>query len=439
MRAARAWSVAALATALATLERLAAGASVCSTHSFAPSVFGGLRENWGGECSGTGQCDVSNAPRVCTCAAGWNGYVDFFDLDGLDCPSNAAALRALWAVNTVIALVMMAKSAPKVMLRWRLHRELVQSKAHEGKKHTIWQNRGLLACLSSLFLCSPSVVVYGLIMQGAPDSRLGRDLGVTLVYAWAKLSFYLSVWLFQPALLHSVLTGKRATASLVKANDVGSLVLCICAGSIGLVPLICYGLSDGRDTTALVCYLITVGGTWIVIALLLCQAIYVKSAIVKVLDQSLSLTKSARTQAIKEALVSVQRENIFQCVYQLIVYSLFLALPWFYSKHAYFFPISAIAYVVLGKKVAFTTIDVERSTDSKTGTSHGSKGDEDGGSKSTREEPGSSLSSKAAAGSFQGPSFHDVPRGTKNAKVQAAISSYHDADNTSLGDEDDYV
>jgi hypothetical protein len=421
--------------ALAGCARAGAAANVCSTHSYAPAAFGALRENWGGECSGTGVCNVSSAPRVCSCAPGWNGAVDFFDLDGLDCPTNAAALRALWAVNSVIALAMMARSAPKVALRWRQHRELVLSKMSEGKRHRIWRNRGLLSCLSSLCICTPSVLLYGLLMQAAPESRLGRDLGVTLAFASAKVSFYLSVWLFQPALMHSVLSGKRATASLVKANDVGSLVLCICAGSLGLVPLVCLALSDGRDTAALACYLVTTGGTFVTVVLLLVQAVYVKSAIVKVLDQSYSMTKAARTQAIKVALVSVQRESIFQCAYQIVVYSLFLLLPWFYDKHAYFFPISSIAYAVLGKKVAFTTIDVERSSGGSTmGASHGSKA-EVGGSK----DDGSSLSSKAAVGSFQGSSFHGAPHGLKNAKVEAAMTSFHEADTSSLGDEDGYV
>jgi hypothetical protein len=155
------------------------------------------------------------------------------------------------------------------------------------------------------------------------------------------------------------------------------------------------------------------------------------------------MSKAARTQAIKEALVSLQRESILQCTYQIVVYSLFLLRPWFYNKHAYLFPVSSIAYAVLGKKVAFTTVDVEHGSGASTSTSHASK-DETGGSK----DDGSSLSSskaavgsfisKAAVGSFLGTS-HEPPHGLKNAKVEKAISSFVEADRSSHGDEDGYV
>jgi hypothetical protein len=85
-----------------------------------------------------------------------------------------------------------------------------------------------------------------------------------------------------------------------------------------------------------------------------------------------------------------------------------------YDKHANFFPpISSIAYAMPGKKVAFTTVDVERGSGTRTSTSHGRK-DEVGGSK----DDGLSLYSKAAVGSLQGSSFHGAPYGLKNAKVR---------------------
>lgn len=93
---------------------------------------------------------------------------------------------------------------------------------------------------------------------------------------------------------------------------------------------------------------------------------------------------------------------------------LFMRLSLIYDKHADFFPpISSIAYAMLGKKVAFTTVDVERGSGTRTSTSHGRK-DEVGGSKDDE----LSLYSKAAVGSLQGSSFHGAPYGLKNAKVR---------------------
>jgi hypothetical protein len=212
-----------------------------------------------------------------------------------------------------------ALAAPKVALRWRQHKELVRSKACEGGRYRLRQNRGLVACMSAC-CCTLFVLSYGVLQQVWPDSRLGRDLGVTLSFAGGKMTFYGAVWLFQPALLRSVLAGKRETASLVKANDAISLVICCFAGSLGLVPILSLALSDGRDPLAMISYYVTVGGTLVAIVLLLAQAVFVKRAVVKALDDSHSFNNgSVRTLALRNSLVALQNQSIIQSAYQVRV------------------------------------------------------------------------------------------------------------------------
>ncbi len=221
----------------------------------------------------------------------------------------------MWAANTAVGLAMAAQATPKVYLRWKQHKELVRGKALDGGRYRLRQNRGLAACLVAL-LCTFCVLLYGVLMQALPDSRLGRDLGVTLAFAGGKLTMYLAVWLFQPALLRSVLAGKRATATLVKANDAISLIICCFAGSLGLVPILSLAFSDGRDSLAMVCYFVTIGGTLVAIVLLLVQAVFVKTAVIEVLDNSYSFNGSMRTLAVKNSLVALQNQSILQCSYQ---------------------------------------------------------------------------------------------------------------------------
>jgi hypothetical protein len=378
-------------------------------------------------------------------------YVDFFDLDGLACPTNAAALRAIWAANTAVGLVMGALAAPKVALRWRQHKELVRSKAGEGGRYRLRKNRGLAACISAC-CCTLFVLFYGLLQQVRPDSRLGRDLGVTLAFAGGKLTMYGAVWLFQPALLRSLLAGKRATASLVKANDAISLIICCFAGSLGLVPILCLALSDGRDPLAMVCYYVTVGGTLVAIVLLLAQAVIVKRAIVNALDESYSLNGSMRTWAVRNSLVALQNQSIMQSAYQVrvlfprlpaggpwtdlarccssdarsqsVVLALFLVLPWLMERHAFFTPIGTLAYLVLTKKISDTTIEAERLDAGRAAGSSSSSSDNDAPSQPAGDDASSFSSGQSAA------SLHAVA-----PKFEVAVASFREPDPASRGRE----
>lgn len=429
---------------LATLGACCVGAlgdwtgvnSDCDTYVFAPEFLGSLRNNVLGPCSGHGTCLTANLTQatggICECDQGWTGRSDFVNLEGQDCGVYTLGLRIVWGIQSFATVLYGIIGIPRVLLRYKQHVEQRNLKRAAGKEYGLKNNRGLIACLWYYGLCWPSILAAGIVMQIDPLQRIGLDLPITIIFITGKIGFYGATWLFQPALLATILKGKSNTKQLAKLNDVGSALICAWASLLGFVPLATkFGTEQGRGDLATIVYYIVMLGTLFQLFALGLQAFYVKVKVAEVLDLSYSMTKAERTLAMKKALVEVQRENIIQTAVQGSVFGMFSLWVFMYGRHAYFFPITWIAFAIIGKKLAFTTIDT-RSSGSRTGTSKGSSSSGADASKSFSESK--DFSTSAQVSTFVNTKLDE--------KFKENVVSFHAAEDTFSDDEgmdDGYV
>jgi len=390
-----------------------------------PAGLGVLRENIKGPCSGRGEC----INDVCVCDAGWNGRADFIDTTGLDCQHGETPVRILWGINLFFQIFFLAKGTPLFLTRWHQFRDTQKQKIASGRKYTIWNNRGLVACLAFLFVCAPSMIAMAILRLVDTNERVGLTYGATILFTTTKLGFYFAVWAFQPALLSTILKGKASTQHLVKVNDVGSAILCTFAAIVGCLPLISLFGSDGTDTLAVVVYYLTIGGTWFQLVLLFLQARYVKRKVAKALDASYSTSKNQRIMDIKIGLVGIQKENIRQTIVQGTLFMLLTVFPFFYNRHDYWLPASTIGYALVGYKLAKTTVRDTNGSTTNGGSSTTQSHSKSQGSKQT--EPQSFMVS-TQVGSFHPGNNNTVDRFTEN------VTSFVEQ-NAGFADEDEYV
>ncbi len=414
----------------ATAIQLASASENCTVIDLYPAGLGVLRENIKGPCSQRGQC----VNEVCVCNEGWNGRGDFLDTTGQDCQTGELPVSILWGINLFFQIFFLAKGAPLFWARWKQYQETKATKLAQGRKYSLWNNRGLIACLGFVFVCAPSMIAMAILRIVDTNERIGLTWGATILFALQKLGFYFAVWAFQPALLSTILKGKASTAYLVKINDIGSAILCTFAAAVGMLPLITLFASDGKDTIAMVVYYLVIGGTWLQLTLLFLQARYVKRKVSKALDASYETAPSQRIKDIKAGLVGIQRQNIIQTVVQGTFFMVLTLFPFMYNRHDYWLPASTIGYALVGFKLAKTTV---RDTNaSKTGGSTSN-----GGSKSySKSDKSKNTEPQSFKASTQVGSFH-YARSTNNTvdRFTENVTSFVEADGGFADADEEYV
>jgi len=145
----------------------------------------------------------------------------------------------------------------------------------------------------------PATTSTGIVRLADPTQRVGVTFAMTFLYAVSRVSFYSAVWLFQPALMASVLQGKRGTRAIVLAQDRLLLFLCAFAACLGIAPMFCLGVEDQTGSVRQAVWYLIFCGTAAQLVGLGCVAMYGMRKVSKVLDASNTLNPSAKTIKIK--------------------------------------------------------------------------------------------------------------------------------------------
>lgn len=344
---------------------LSATAQECTDLPTIPNMFHAQLKPVLGPCSGNGDC-VKNR---CECYDGFTGRADFLNTEGEDCQLSYNAIRGLWAANLLICLINFGRAFPGMRLRWEQYSEIRARRQAMGESHPLKKNRGLAALLLAAFVMYPAMIAMAILMLARPETeRVGITPAATIFFALARISFYTSIYLFQPALIASLLKSSRATRYLIHQTYLTSAILSGMGVITGILPFFTLGLSDdGKGAVARGIYLATMGGTLVQISSLGIQSLWTKIKVQRALDASYELTRSPRTLELKAALLAVERENMVQTGVQALFYIVLTFVPFVANFHNYWLPVGWFAYSVLGYKVANTTID--NKDGSKTDTS----------------------------------------------------------------------
>mmetsp|Transcript_9033 Transcript_9033/g.15892 ORF Transcript_9033/g.15892 Transcript_9033/m.15892 type:complete len:443 (-) Transcript_9033:243-1571(-) len=314
-----------------------------------------------GACSGLGVClDGVN----CQCNPGFTGLSDIINTDGIDCQVNINLLKGFWVLNLLIALGLFTVSVPRILGRYKNHQQLKRLRQESGRKLTWRNNRALAANLVGSVGCTVFMTLFALLQIAKEDERIGVTFGATFLFAITRTCFYAAVWLYQPALLRSTLTGKRSTRRIVEYNDKVAFVNCAFAAVISYAPFFCFLEDDGTGPIHVAAYYVLIVGTMLQLIFFGFEALYVDMKVKKVLLESYRVSPSQSILDLSKAISETQTETFRQCVAQFCIYAAFAFSGRLLNAHVYFLPFGWLAYVILGKRLSFTHIRITGSSES---------------------------------------------------------------------------
>ena len=123
---------------------------------------------------------------------------------------------------------------------------------------------------------------------------------------------------------------------------------------LGLLPFVIFNVSVQTDFDAqlaiLRVYYFVQACSMIVNAIV---AGFIKRSVFRVLDNTKStLVSKEKSARIRTAIARVQDNSFRQAILQSIIYVLMGSVPFLLNKHAYFLPISWLAFPALGRHLA---------------------------------------------------------------------------------------
>jgi len=297
-----------------------------------------------GSCSNRGLCLNS----TCNCDDGWTGRSDFFNAENFDCQINEFVIQILWSITLVAMLIAMAVSWKKIKLKIEFHRE-----KHSSIFGGVSDDPSLLAILLYLAFTPLAVTIIAFLKLFRSDQRIGVDLVITLFFGIAKLGLYSAVFLFQPALLNSILKGELVSKTYITLHKRLTLCCIIFSCLLGFLPLV----SVFNHEAVLAVYYWYFGGMSFIMIYYALQASMILFKIDKVLAKA--ALSGGRMEELVRRTSRLQRWAIVQALVQGLFYLSFILIPALWSRHDYFLPLSWLAFPILMKQIAFTTVDRE--------------------------------------------------------------------------------
>jgi len=314
-------------------------------------------------CNGRGTC-VS--PGICDCDPNWTGLADFINLEGISCVVQNNAVKSLWAVNFVFIAVTLLRTRENIWAKREQHLQMVELRRSQGRKYGVLDNRGWAAIVSWVFVCAPATLILGILKMATNNERVGLTPGMTILFSIAKLGFYLTAYFYQPGLLATILEGSKARASLVRIAQIWGKINLVISLSVGFMPLITliFGDSSGRDSVAQGVYFGYMGGSVLSMLVFGSQAFLIQHRFNQIMKSEVA-GKSERNLEIQKNLNDFQRSTAIQATVQGLIYGLYFWFPFMIGTHDYFLPISWLAFGLLYRKLANSTIStkkIDRST-----------------------------------------------------------------------------
>ncbi len=311
--------------------------------------FGG---NINGPCSGNGLCLVPTG--LCQCEDGWTGLADFVDSEGYDCGINILATQILWGIVLAFSVISFVLAFPYLKARHLSYLAIKEAKAKRGESYPLIKNPGSLTNIVWFGIGLPSLVIFSILKIARPEERIGITLGVSICYFLVRIAFYVCALLFQPSLLAAVVAGADAskTGWIVKLNLNLTKALLGFHVIAAVLPFFSIYFKERRMGI----FLFSLALMAFTAAFIFVQAWYIQKKLTQCLDQSYKMSPSEKTLVMKAKLREAQKLPLKTMPIFVIAYLTMFIWPFMWTKHDYFFPVTMIAFIVQGLKVAKTSI-----------------------------------------------------------------------------------
>jgi hypothetical protein len=300
----------------------------------------------GPQCSGNGGCFYDSASRsgVCLCKPGWKGESDFQVTNSLlDCQINVVAIQVLWGLFLVFHIVSYVRYLPKLRWLWKKHLVIVDRNKANGKRYTLWDNKGLLSFAPYVTFGWWSQLIYGIAKIADQDFKIGQSVWLTILYLIWRTTFFFapnstcfvaqlsiseltySRTAFQPALVESLLRSQRNLDHLISRNRLLSQISLSIAFLLGIPSIIPMVVPQDplNPMVGIVSMAVLLVGASLSMLFLVCQAIYIERKVQATLGLSYELSKEPRTKAIMDKMRSNQQQIMFNGSIQFLIYGLF--------------------------------------------------------------------------------------------------------------------
>lgn len=317
-----------------------------------------------GACSGHGQC-INN---TCVCNSGWTGKSDFINADGIDCQINTKVVRGLWIAAFIWVNCIYIFTFPKVRLRWKQHRELVARKKARGKTYYAWENSSLVSMFVYFSICALGFELYSLlkIFDFDDKERVGLTPIATTLFFLTVVGFYAAFFFFQPPLMSVLLRGGKNYRFLIKANywiALSGLVMQLIDAALPFFLLKEKGEINQKSKSLFISFFAIN-----VLALLgyTVQAGVTMRRSTKILAISYQLHGRSWILDIKKKIGNVQKQTLIECALQGLIYIIFIAWTFMWTKHDYFLPVSWAFATVLWFRIFNAVVESNTKAAEKT-------------------------------------------------------------------------
>jgi len=279
----------------------------------------------------------------CVCADGWSTDIDFLDVQY--CNTSVIAMYVLWALNLVVCFWVLYKSFGIIIARFENFFEQRKTK----KNYTLFQNKGLIAVIFSFGISMPSQIIMAILHLVQPTTRIGFDVFPTILFFTAKFGFYIAVLFFQGPMLAVTLRGDPTKRNIVRLGYIANSVSSILAIIIGGLPFITYvsyngpGFITEQLAVMQAYYFLQTFAMFINLVLAIVIMKKVNAALNRAQDLvSNDEKKNKNNSSIRQKVNDLQKSSAIQASLQGTLYLLFGAIPFLWTAHAYFLPISWI-------------------------------------------------------------------------------------------------
>mmetsp|Transcript_11284 Transcript_11284/g.12932 ORF Transcript_11284/g.12932 Transcript_11284/m.12932 type:complete len:402 (-) Transcript_11284:151-1356(-) len=330
-------------------------ASGCTTFDY--TIYGEIDKKF--ECSGHGTCTPNN---TCVCDDGWTGLSDIINTEGVDCQISIPAVKGIWGVTLLLAVWGQYKGFGHFVYRWKNFRTSQAEKKKRGIHVSIFKQQVLLACFCFEFLCLPCTVLLGLVRIIFDDERVGITFTSTLLFALAKIGFYLGNFFYNPTILALTLRdGKKFlnganVDQIIQVYRMATKALTATSILLGFLPFIVFFDGGELNSTAEAVYLVYFIGMVLTIVLIGLQSLVIAVRAGKMFEASYQATKDEKIRLMKEKVTDLNMSGVKQAFVQVLFYLMFLLNPYAWNLHDYFLPISWISFIILGKKMMTATV-----------------------------------------------------------------------------------
>ena len=288
------------------------------------------------ECGPASACDVTGK---CVCDEFWSTDMDFVNFE--TCATSVIAMYILWALNLALILYVLYKSTTIILLRFENFFEQRKTK----RNYTLWQNKGLIAVILEFGISIPAQTAMAILHFVQPAARIGFDLLPTLLFFISKFGFYACIIFVQGPLLAVTLKGDPSKRHIVRMGYISNTVASVLAIIIGGIPFLTYTSyqNPGDEAQQLIVMQSYYFCQTITMCINLCMALMVIKKVNEAFDQAEGLVVSNdknKHNNIRQKVNDLQKSSAKQAGIQGTIYLLMGAIPFFYTRHAYFLPIS---------------------------------------------------------------------------------------------------